>query len=187
MRTHWVDDTQIKLILAAMMPANRLAIEVSEATGLRIDDVLSLKTELVQQTNRPTVVDSKTGKKHRIYLKNELRERMLKQAGKVWIFPGRIKPMERHRTRQAVWKDMTQAAAIFKRNGTIESSIGTVSPHTARKRAAVSAFRLGGLDKAREVLVHSDSDAAVTLLYALSDQVPKVKRKKSSRKKKKPS
>ena len=57
MRTHWVDDTQIKLILAAMMPANRLAIEVSEATGLRIDDVLSLKTELVQQTNRPTVVD----------------------------------------------------------------------------------------------------------------------------------
>ncbi len=186
MRTHWVDDTQIKLILAAMMPANRLAIEVSEATGLRIDDVLSLKTELVQQTNRPTVVDSKTGKKHRIYLKNELRERMLKQAGKVWIFPGRIKPMERHRTRQAVWKDMTQAAAIFKRNGTIESNIGTVSPHTARKRAAVSAFRLGGLDKAREILVHSDSDAAVTLLYALSDQAPKTKRKKASRKKKKP-
>ena len=111
---------------------------------------------------------------------------MLKQAGKVWIFPGRIKPMERHRTRQAVWKDMTQAAAIFKRNGTIESNIGTVSPHTARKRAAVSAFRLGGLDKAREVLVHSDSDAAVTLLYALSDQAPKTKRKKASRKKKKP-
>ena len=67
MRTHWVDDIQIKLILAAMMPANRLAIEVSEATGLRIDDVLSLKTETIQETNRPTVVDSKTGKKHRIY------------------------------------------------------------------------------------------------------------------------
>ncbi|MCQ6425686.1 hypothetical protein, partial [Vibrio parahaemolyticus] len=73
------------LILAAMMPANRLAIEVSLATGLRISDVLSLKTDKVRQTARPYVRDSKTGKLHRIYLPAELRHRMLAQAGTILV------------------------------------------------------------------------------------------------------
>lgn len=179
MRTSWVNDTQIKLILAAMMPENRLAIEVSEATGLRIDDVLSLKTDMIARTSRPTVVDSKTGKKHRIYIPVELRERMLKQAGKVWVWPGRLDPKGAHRTRQAVYKDMVQAAAIFRRNGTLDGIDGAVSPHTARKRAAVAAYEVGGLNAAQNILNHSRADVGVTLLYALADKQqspPKRKR-----------
>lgn len=178
MQTSWVNDTQIKLILAAMMPANRLAIEVSEATGLRIDDVLSIKTDTICRTARPTVVDSKTGKKHRIYIPCELRERMLRQAGKVWVWPGRLDPKGSHRTRQAVYKDMVQAAAVFRRNGTIDAG-KIVAPHTARKRAAVTAYQDGGLQAARKVLVHGDKDVGLTLLYALADkeQPPKRRRK----------
>lgn len=181
MRTNWVNDTQIKLILAAMMPENRLAIEVSEATGLRIDDVLSLKTDIISRTSRPTVVDSKTGKKHRIYIPTELRERMLKQAGKVWVWPHRLDPKCKHRTRQAVYKDMVQAAAIFRRNGALDDVPGTISPHTARKRAAVAAYQIGGLDAAQTRLNHSRADVGVTLLYALSDKQqspPKRKRRR---------
>ena len=44
MRSEWVEDDTMRLILAAMMPANALAVECSLYTGLRIDDVLALKT-----------------------------------------------------------------------------------------------------------------------------------------------
>ena len=71
MRSEWVDAGTMKLILAAMMPGNALAVEVSLATGLRIDDVLAIKTETVRRTPRPYVRDSKTGKTHRIYLPRE--------------------------------------------------------------------------------------------------------------------
>lgn len=167
-RSTWLDDESMRLVLAAMMPPNRLALEVSDATGLRIDDVLALQTETVKRTARPYVVDSKTGKRHRIYLPVELRERMLQQAGKVWVWPGRIRPLEQHRTRQAVYKDMVQAVSVFRRVGTIAPD-DHPSPHTMRKRAAVRAYRKGGLDAAADLLQHSAGDAAVTMLYALSD------------------
>lgn len=177
LRSTWLNDTQTKLILAAMMPENRLALELSDATGLRIDDVLAMQTETVQRTARPYVTDSKTGKKHRIYIPVELRERMLLQAGKVYIWPHRNDPRKKHRTRQAVYKDMVQAAAVFRRSGQIDST-ANASPHSMRKRAAVRAYQDGGLVAAASLLNHSRNDAAVTMLYALADtEKPKRKRK----------
>lgn len=164
MRSEWVNEDSWSHILAALMPANRLAIQVSLATGLRIDDVLSLKTETLRRTNRPYVVDSKTGKRHRIYLPVELWQALNQQAGSVWVFEGRLDP-HKHRTRQAVWKDVGRAAAVFKRSGIIEAH---VSPHSARKAAAVRAYKKGGLTAAQKVLNHGD-DPALTLLYALAD------------------
>lgn len=183
MRSSWMNDECARFVLAAMMPQNRLALEVSDATGLRIDDVLSLKTELITRSSRPYVVDSKTGKRHRIYVPAQLRERMLKQAGKVWIWPGRIKPNERHRTRQAVYKDMVKAASVFKRNGMLDKA-ASISPHTMRKRAAVRAYHKGGLEAASDLLVHSDGDSIVTMIYALADTPELLPRKRRKRKKK---
>lgn len=178
MRSTWLDDESMRLVLAAMLPANRLALEVSDATGLRIDDVLSLHTELIAKTARPYVTDSKTGKTHRIYIPSGLRVRMLQQAGKVWIWPGRIKPNERHRTRQAVYKDMVRAVAVFRRSLVIPEDTN-ISPHTMRKRAAVRAYQRGGLDVAAKMLQHSSNDAAITMLYALSDvQQPRARKRK---------
>lgn len=165
MRSEWVDENTLALVLAAMLPGNALAVEVSCATGLRIDDVLALKTETVQRTARPYVRDSKTGKTHRIYLPRELRARMLAQAGRVYIWEHRT-DWTRHKTRQAVYKDMRTAAAVFERNGRLGAH---VSPHSARKCAAVRAFKRGGLDAAAALLNHDAGHPLVTLLYALSD------------------
>ena len=169
MRSTWLNDEQTRLILSAMMPANRLALEVSDATGLRIDDVLSLPSDLLRRTQRPYVTDSKTGKRHRIYLPNELYSRMLSQAGKVWVWPGRTKPLQKHRTRQAVYKDMVRAVQIMRRAGHIPP-LAHPTPHTMRKRAAVRAYHKGGYDAAQALLQHSRSDAIITMLYALSDR-----------------
>lgn len=165
MRSGWVDDDVFRLVLAAMMPVNALAIETSLYTGLRIDDVLSLKTETVRKTARPYVRDSKTGKTHRIYLPAELRARMLAQAGRLYIWEHRL-DWTKHRTRQAVYKDMRQAAEVFERNGKVKQHI---SPHSARKSAAVRAYKRGGLDAAQALLVHDEGHPLVTLLYALAD------------------
>ena len=109
-RSQWVCDDVMRLILAAMMPANRLAIECSLVTGLRISDVLSLHTETIRKTQRPYVKDSKTGKTHRIYLPAELRQRLLQQAGTIWVFEGRS-DARKHRTRslsaRRAWIEMT--------------------------------------------------------------------------------
>ena len=166
MRSEWVEDDTMRLILAAMMPANALAVECSLYTGLRIDDVLALKTEKVRRTARPYVRDSKTGKTHRIYLPAELRERMLAQAGRVWVWEHRL-DWRLHRTRQAVHKDMKQAAQVYKRSGRLRAH---VSPHSARKVAAVKAYKKGGLEAAQALLVHDTGHPTVTLIYALADQ-----------------
>lgn len=165
MRSGWIDGDTMALVLAAMMPDNALAVECSLYTGLRIDDVLSLKTEAVQRTARPYVRDSKTGKTHRIYLPNELRARMLAIAGKVYVWEHRT-DWTRHRTRQAVYKDMRLAAQVYERNGRLNAHI---SPHSARKCAAVRAYHKGGLDAAAALLNHDPGHPLVTLLYALSD------------------
>lgn len=166
MRSEWVEDDTMRLILAAMMPANALAVECSLYTGLRIDDVLALKTEKVRRTARPYVRDSKTGKTHRIYLPAELRERMLAQAGRVWVWEHRL-DWRLHRTRQAVHKDMKQAAQVYIRSGRLRAH---VSPHSARKVAAVKAYKKGGLEAAQALLVHDTGHPLVTLVYALADQ-----------------
>lgn len=165
MRSEWIDEATLDLVLAAMMPGNALAMEVSIATGLRIDDVLSLKTETVQRTARPYVRDSKTGKMHRIYIPTELRARMLAQAGRVYIWEHRT-DWTRHRTRQAVYKDVRHAAAVFERTGRLRAH---VSPHSGRKVAAVRAYKRGGLSAAAALLNHDEGHPLVTLLYALSD------------------
>lgn len=149
-----------------MMPANRLAVELADATGLRIGDVLALRTEQLLRAPRVTIREEKTGKTRRVYFPARLRARALNQAGSIYVFEGRNDPRT-HRTRQAVNKDMARAAAVFKRSGIAPKA--SISPHSARKRAAVRAYHRGGVDAAKALLNHSDSDIAVTLLYALSD------------------
>lgn len=147
-------------------------------TGLRISDVLSLHTDTIRKTQRPYVKDSKTGKTHRIYLPVELRQRLLQQAGTIWVFEGRS-DARKHRTRGAVYKDMTQAAAIYRRSGLTD--VQHISPHSARKVAAVRAYKRGGLDAAQAMLVHDPDHPLVTMIYALSDQMPPSSRRRSKR------
>lgn len=145
------------------MPENRLIVRVCMHTGLRISDVLELKT--AQLKRRMTIKERKTGKTRRVTFPAELYNEMLSNAGKLWVFEGRT-DWHKHRTRQTVYKDIKRAAAFFQRSGAVRS--GCIGTHTARKIAAVEAYQKGGLTAAQKLLNHSDP--AITLLYALADQ-----------------
>ncbi len=168
MRSDWICSVDIEHVLAALTPENRLAAEISLATGLRIGDVLSLKTEQLQR-RRFTVKEQKTGKSRRIYLPDELYNRALKAAGRFYVFEGRCDP-KRHRTRQAVFKDIRRAARAFRLTA-------HVSPHSLRKAYAVELYhRSGGnIAKVQQLLNHSSE--AVTMIYAMADLIGNRKHK----------
>lgn len=164
MRAEWAPRHVMDLLLTAMMPENRLAVQVSMATGLRIGDVLAIKTEQARR-GRFTLTEEKTGKHRRVYLPRELRERMFAQAGRFFVWEGRNDPTK-HRTRQAVYKDLARVAALYRVEGRkIKAHIST---HTGRKVWAVEAYqRTGSLEKVKDLLNHESE--AVTALYALAD------------------
>lgn len=159
MRSEWVPHETIDHILAALMPANRLAIEVSMRYGMRIGDVLSMRRTDVEKGSW-SYKEEKTGKSRRIRLSKLLQEHLLAQSGRVYIFEHRT-DWKRHRTRQAVYKDIKRASKAFRVSG-------HVSPHTARKIYAVAAYkRYGNLKQVQKLLNHSSE--AVTMIYALAD------------------
>lgn len=173
LRADYIPKEALEHILSALTTPNELALQVSLCTGLRIDDVLSLKTHQLK-TNRFTVTESKTMKHRKITLPVNLWNDLLMQAGKIYVFEGRTDP-RKHRTRQAVYKDLKRAATLFRVKNL------QISPHSARKIYAVDKYqRTCRLDKVRELLNHSDE--AVTMLYAMADAVTaaKVKGRKTN-------
>ena len=101
------------------------------ATGLRVSDVLSLRTS--QLTKKQTVRESKTGKTRRVTWPVGLYEQMLEQAGRYWVFESRTDP-RRHRARQTVWKDIKKAEAVFKRSKALQKrqNLGLTQPAKLR-------------------------------------------------------
>lgn len=167
-KTDYIFKEELQHILATLTPPNRLALEVSLATGLRLSDVLSLKTHQVKQ--RFTVQEQKTGKSKKVYLPSELLERMLMQAGSIYIFPHRLDG-RKCRTRQAVWKDIHRAMKLFR----IPKNL-VISPHTCRKVYAVEQFnKKGNLTAVKELLNHSSE--GVTAIYAMADVLTERKLK----------
>lgn len=173
-RADWISEEAMGHVLAALMPENRLAIEVAMATGLRISDVLGIKTDQLRDKNgelgnrnKITVRELKTEKNRRIYLPNELRDKMIRNAGRYYVFEGRLSP-KKHRTRQAVAKDMLRARKILRTRKLV------VSPHTARKIWAVGQTRTGkDIKKLQKMMNHSDP--AITMIYAMADEITKRK------------
>lgn len=161
MRAEWIPGDVMGALLAAMMPANALALEASMATGLRIGDVLAITRQQCAR-GRFTVSEEKTGKHRRVYLPKKLQERMFAQAGRFFVFEHRLDE-KRHRTRAAVYKDLRRVAALYRLEG--KKIAAHVSPHTARKIWAVEAQRAG---KDVQRLLNHESEA-VTLLYSMAD------------------
>lgn len=161
MRAEWVPARVMKSLLAAMMPENALALEVSMATGLRIGDVLRITTEQARK-QRFTIAEEKTGKHRRVYIPRKLSERMFENAGRFFVFEGRLDP-KKHRTRAAVYKDLRRVARLYRLDG--KKIAAHVSPHSARKIWAVEAAGQGR--NVQKVMNHQD--AAVTMLYTMAD------------------
>ena len=136
------------------------------ATGLRISDVLNLKT--AQLKPHFWVTEMKTGKRRQVGLPEPLLSDIKNQAGEEWAFPGRNG--KGHRTRQAVWKDVKRAAEAFR----IPQN---VAPHSARKVYAVDLLaKYGDIERVRKALNHSRE--SVTLIYAMADKALEAKNKR---------
>lgn len=164
MKTEYLLRREVEHVLAALTPSNRTVCRVCLHTGLRLSDVLALKTaDLGPQF---WVKEAKTGKKKRVGLPAALLEEILRQAGPEWAFPGR---KGGHRTRQAVWADVKRAARAFRLPQ-------NVAPHSFRKVYAVDLLRkYGNIERVRRALNHSDF--ATTMIYAMSDQLLEARRK----------
>lgn len=165
MRTDWVCHDQFVLILALLTPVNALAVEMSARYGMRIGDVLKTTTSEVLKGDW-TYTEQKTGKRRRIRCCGEFRKRLLSIAGEFYVFEHRY-DCTKHRTRQAVYKDIKRAGEALR----IKENIGT---HTARKIYAVDRFRVfGKLSQVQKLLNHANE--AVTIIYALADKITQQK------------
>lgn len=163
MKTEYLLQQQVGHVLAALTPQNRLIAQVCLHTGLRVGDVVSLRTAVLAR--QFVVTESKTRKRRKVGLPDSLRLAVLAQAGPLWAFPG-AKPGQ-HKTRQAVWKDVKRAAKAFR----LPQNVG---PHSFRKVYAVELLeRYGDLQRVQRALNHGD--VATTLIYAMADKLLRAK------------
>ena len=166
MRSDWTSKSTFEVVLNLLTAPNRLAIEVAAATGLRIGDVLSIKTSKLAE--RITVREQKTGKTVRVYIPRRLLREMRAMAGPYYVFENRL-DRARPRTRQAVWKDVKRASRALRLKANI-------TPHSARKLYAVDELaRSGSMEAVQRKLYHSSS--VVTAVYALADELDAMRRK----------
>ena len=151
-------------VFAALTPENRRVCKVCVETGLRVGDVVQLRTE--QLSPQFWITESKTGKRRRVNLKAELLADLKKHAGKEWVFPGR--DPRKHRTRQAVWVDVKRAAKAFRLPQ-------NVSVHSLRKVYACDMLTKsnGDVSKVQKALNHGD--AATTMIYIMAEQIYRAK------------
>lgn len=158
MRTEYLLDREVDLVLAALTEINRLVMRTALHTGLRVGDVLKLQPHEL----RPHfwVTEDKTGKRRQVGLPEPLFSDLRNHAGEFWVFPGRNP--RKHHTRQAVWKDVKRAAQAFRLPQ-------NVAPHSFRKVYAVELMKkYGDIEKVRRALNHNSE--SVTMIYALADQ-----------------
>ena len=131
---------------------NRLAVEVSAETGLRIDDVLALPWRACVEPCE--IVEAKRGVHRIIDLSPDLKRR-LKKRGVVsaWLFPGRVRG---HRHRTTVFRAMDKACKA--------AGLQRFSPHSLRKFYARQRYdALGDVELVRRELGHKY--VSTTLIY----------------------
>lgn len=164
MTTEYLVSKEMEHVFAALMPENRLVCRTCVATGLRVGDVLALKPQ--QLATQFWITEQKTGKRRRVNLKQELLDDLKKHSGKEWVFPGR--DPRKHRTRQAVWRDVKRAAKAFRLPQ-------NVAVHSLRKVYAHEMLTKskGDLSKVQRALNHSD--AATTMIYIMAYQLYQAK------------
>ena len=166
-KAEWLSDRALHLALTALMPSNRLVLELCICTGLRVGDAVNLTVKQIRN-GRPVVTEAKTGKKRRIYIPEFLQHKILAYQKAVfpaakYVFPHRLRPKTDHKTRQSVYKDCRRAADALRLDANF-------TPHTTRKVYAVRDYAAtGDLTRVQRDLNHSDP--SVTLIYAMADKI----------------
>ena len=163
MRTEYLLEKEVEQVLDLLMHENRLVMRVLLHTGLRIGDALQLRPEQLKPNF--WITEEKTGKRRQVGLPEPLLSDLLDNSGKWWVFPG--SDPRKHRTRQAVWKDVKRAAEAARLTQ-------NVAPHSARKVYAVELLnKYGDIERVRRALNHGGIE--VTLIYAMADKQLRAK------------
>ena len=158
MRTEYMIEREVELVLDLLTYENRLVMRTLLHTGLRIGDVLQLKPDQLKPNF--WITEQKTGKRRQVGLPEPLLSDLRESADAEWVFPGAAPG--KHRTRQAVWKDVTRAAAAARLTA-------NAAPHSARKVYAVKLLeKYGDIDRVRRALNHGGIE--VTMIYAMADK-----------------
>lgn len=158
MRTEYLIEKEVEQVLDLLTYENRLVMRVLLHTGCRISDVLCWKPDQLKPNF--WITEQKTGKRRQVGIPEPLLSDLRAAAGKEWVFPGN--DPSKHRTRQAVWKDVKRAAAAMRLTS-------NAAPHSARKVYAVKLLeRYGDIDRVRRALNHGGIE--VTLIYAMADK-----------------
>lgn len=159
MKTEYLLRREVDNVLSALTPRNALVMRVALHTGLRVGDVLALRSDQIKP--HFWVTERKTGKRRQVGLPEPLLSDLRKQAGREWVFENNR--TGRPHTRQAVWKDVKRAARAFR----LSQNVG---PHSARKVFAVELLaKYGEFDRVKRALNHSSD--AVTMIYAMADRL----------------
>lgn len=159
MRTEYMLRAELEHVLSLLMPQNRLIMRLMLHTGMRLSDALELRPEAIKPTGWYT--ERKTGKRRRYGIQEPLLSQIRSQMSQDWAFPGRV--ATRHKTRQAVWRDVKRAAAAVR----LPQNVG---PHSARKIYAVALMaKYGDIERVRRNLNHGS--AGVTAIYAMADHL----------------
>lgn len=158
MRTEYLLEKEVERVLDLLTFENRLVMRVLLHSGIRISDALQLRPEQLKPNF--WITEQKTGKRRQIGLPEPLLSDLLDSSGEHWVFPGA--DPRKHRSRQAVWKDVKRAAAALRLTA-------NAAPHSARKVYAVELLRkYGDIDRVRRALNHGGLE--VTLIYAMADK-----------------
>lgn len=157
-RTDYLLEREVERVLDLLTLENRLVMRLLLHTGLRISDALELRTDQLKPNF--WITEQKTGKRKQIGIPEPLLSDLRQHAGAVWVFPGASPG--KHRTRQAVWKDVKRAAAAMRLTT-------NAAPHSARKVYAVELLRkYGDFERVKRALNHCGVE--VTLIYAMADK-----------------
>ncbi len=163
MKSEYLNPRLYDRLYQCMQPENVLALRLAVETGLRIDDVLRLKHSDFVNSRKFVFYAKKTGKKGTKRISKALSTDIFttysqRSGNSDYLFPGRKRG--KHRTRQAVWNDLHNAA---QRMGIKEH----VSPHSARKTYAVELRKTEGLAAVQKELQHDRQ--STTMIYAFAD------------------
>jgi integrase len=156
-KSRYIEETEISKLRLVTEEEAFLPLRLSLETGLRVGDVVALRTSSVKADGIHYTAQ-KTRKRGVAPISADLRKRLNKR-GK-WLFPSPYK-CGAHITRQAVWYRIKVAG---KRAGV---DLNGLSPHTMRKVFAVELYRKQGFKAVQTALQHNNS--ATTEIYSFAD------------------
>lgn len=165
MKAKYLSPEEINAIFRRLSKDRRLVFSVALETGLRIGDVLKIKTRDLKQIAPDALkiayIAQKTKKKGSCILKGQTARELLFLAkfrrGFLWGSNAKCG----HITRQTAWNWFKEAAKAA------EIDVNGVSPHALRKSFAVKLLHEQGIEAAKTALQHSDN--ATTAIYAYAD------------------